>query len=199
MYMRNEVMWGIRDARSFSQNEKMFLMIVESRGEMKTAWVRAAEDMCMSKATFYRTRTSLIEKGIILTQRLSNGVTIYKVDAESLTDTEESHTETTEAEESHTETTESHCDEYKKNTKKNITTEEELEEELTAASAPVDEEDSIDQRESTLTDFPLVKEIDSEPKAPRDDLEERRKQVEYNKNVALYQSHRRDKYISEPW
>lgn len=191
--MRNKVIWAIRDARSLTQAEKMFLFVVESRGEMKTTWERAAEDMCMSKATFYKVRSALTDRGIILTQRLPHGVTIYKIDEESLRKTEESHTETRE----------SHRYEQKKNTKKNskknITTEEELEEEQTAASAPVEIEDSIDQRDSTLTDFPLVKEIDSEPEAPKDDLEERRAIIEYNKNMALHQSQRKDRYVSEPW
>jgi len=121
--MRYHVLAAIRDAHWLNGNQKLFLMIVESRGTngMYSTKERNWLDMGMSKATFYRTRQSLMDltPAVLTAERKFNSTTKYWVDAEGLqshSDTAESHNETSQ---SHVETTQSHNDEPKGNTKGN--------------------------------------------------------------------------------
>jgi hypothetical protein len=135
--MRNEVIWGVRDAQGLTTYEKVFLYTVESRGTMKATWKRAADDMAMSKDTFYRTRSSLIEKNLILTQRMGSGVTAYTVNLDSLTENSWLEDSLTENELSLTENEDSLRAEQKKNIKKNKKKNVQTKKNI-SANAPVD-------------------------------------------------------------
>lgn len=118
--MRNDVIWAIRDARGLTAQEKAFLFVVESRGEMTTTATKAAEDMGLSRATYYRVRDGLLRKKCLTVRQRADQPSVYVVNEVSLSETHVSHSETPL---SHSETKVSHCD----NTKKK---EEEIEEEV---------------------------------------------------------------------
>ncbi|MRJ75464.1 hypothetical protein GEV29_02850 [Aeromicrobium sp. SMF47] len=78
--MNGQTIWDIRDARGLSSNEKVFLMVIESRGDMWASVAQASADMGMSRSTFYKTRTSLIDRGLIkVLRRGPNQTTVYRV------------------------------------------------------------------------------------------------------------------------
>lgn len=74
-----QVIWDIRDAEGLDGLEKIFLMVVESRGVMKTTWQQAAKNMGMSKSTFFRVREQLVGKGLLLAVERPHRVTWYTV------------------------------------------------------------------------------------------------------------------------
>ncbi|MFD0001981.1 hypothetical protein ACFVJ4_06080 [Streptomyces sp. NPDC127178] len=82
--MSVQAIWNIRDARGLNQDEKAFLFVVASRGVMTSAWQTAADDMGMKKDRFYRTRKSLIEKGLIQEGTRKDDTTVYRVNEEAL-------------------------------------------------------------------------------------------------------------------
>jgi len=82
--MRGEVIWMIRDARDLKANEKAFLFVCESRGEMTAKRERCYGDMGMGKDAFYAARDSLIAKGLITAREVVGGTTRYRVSAEAL-------------------------------------------------------------------------------------------------------------------
>jgi hypothetical protein len=68
MSMSNQTIWDIRDsvqALKLNPNEIAFLMIVESRGTAYGTAPSLAKSMGMSRSTFFRTKSSLLEKGLI--------------------------------------------------------------------------------------------------------------------------------------
>lgn len=132
-------MWAIRNARGFTAHEKAFLFVVESRGEMRTTAVKAAKDMGMSRAKYYRVRDSLLEKNCLSQRRSMDGPTIYTVNELSLTET---HVSTTETPLSPTETKVSLRDNTKKK-EEEIEEEREEESKSTDADAPVDSESEL--------------------------------------------------------
>lgn len=82
--MSVQAIWNIRDARGINANEKAFLFVVASRGIMTAAWQTAAADMGMSKDTFYRTRNSLIKKGLIKEGLRKDTTTVYRLEEKAL-------------------------------------------------------------------------------------------------------------------
>jgi hypothetical protein len=84
MNMEVRALWAIRDARGLSYAEKAFLFVVASRGCMTAKWDTAAADMGMSKNTYYKTRDSLLGKGLIIKETRFNSTTVYTVCLESL-------------------------------------------------------------------------------------------------------------------
>jgi hypothetical protein len=86
-----ETLFGIRDARGFTPNEKTFLFVVATRGTMKASRDTALGDMGFSKNTFYRVKDSLIGKGVLIEHpgqfnpmSGKRDHTFYKVDSEVL-------------------------------------------------------------------------------------------------------------------
>lgn len=130
--MRNEVIWAIRDDHTLTEHEKMFLIIVESRGAegMYTTYARAANDMGMSKDTYYRARKAVMTKELIRIVRRYDDTTVYMVNAEALADSGDSHSA---KDCSHSANSELHMTETKKN--KKINTKKNKEEQTTTPTA----------------------------------------------------------------
>lgn len=82
--MRNEVIWNLRDAEGLDIYEYAFLTIVETRGTYYASRERAWLEMRMSRATFYRVRTRLIERGLLVAVERDGSTTTYRVDAEAV-------------------------------------------------------------------------------------------------------------------
>jgi DNA-binding MarR family transcriptional regulator len=82
--MEVQAIWAIRDARGLSYAEKAFLFVVASRGCMTAKWDTAAADMGMSKNTYYKTRDSLLGKGLLNKETRFNNTTVYTVSLETL-------------------------------------------------------------------------------------------------------------------
>lgn len=57
--------WAIRDARGINRNEKLFLMIVESRGTYTRSAAEAYKEMDMKRDLFEKTRDSLVNKKLL--------------------------------------------------------------------------------------------------------------------------------------
>lgn len=163
--MRNEVMWAVRDAQGLSTNEKALLWAIESCGTAKKHWEGMAAMVGMSKDSFYRTRASLLSKGLIRTRRKYNSHTEYTVILDLIHKYEngDSHTEN-----NYSHQTETNKKNTKKKEKKNI-----KEQEHTDAKAPVETKDtpkvdtpdpSLDsmQAQPALGEQPTASEIISE-------------------------------------
>jgi len=122
--MDARAIYGIRDAKGLTTNEKVFLYTVASHNDgMYATHDKNYKAMGLSKATYYRVRESLMTKKLVAVQRLMDAPTVYTVDKtvldgwnESLSETSQSHSET---DESLCETPESHCAETKVNLKGN--------------------------------------------------------------------------------
>lgn len=84
--MRNQVIWDLRDLHALNNYEYSFLITVESRGRLFTSAERAAADMKMSRNTFYKTRASLLGRGLLSAEerRIAGSgsqTTVYTVNA----------------------------------------------------------------------------------------------------------------------
>lgn len=168
--MRNEVMWAIRDASGLTSKEKVFLFVVESRGEMFTDWQDSARDMGLSKRGYYDSRASLLAKGLLTSTRRMDSTTVYKVNADAfpygesapVQDTDDSRSGNEDSrmgnDHSHSGNDHSRSDESKKNSKKNTkkntknNIEEEQGSEPLRASSPV-ETDPRGEAEGSGVDF----------------------------------------------
>lgn len=201
--MRNEVMWAIRDAQGLTIFEKVFLYTVESRGTMKATWKRAADDMGMGKNTFYRTRTALVEKGLILTERMFNGVSSYEVNVDSLTGNGWLSDSLTENEDSLTGNQDSLRGETKKNIKnnkkKNTNTKKNKTKSADAPVEPKDEEPSFEEVVTPLLEdsrFSLQNTDSTEPADSTEPPEKKkhRKQIDKELNQAVHEQVLRDMY-----
>lgn len=80
--MRNQVIWGIRDARELTVYEAMLIFVVESRGTCEATRERMQADMKCGKDSFYAARKSLHAKGILGFKRKYDDVTAYWIDAD---------------------------------------------------------------------------------------------------------------------
>lgn len=144
-----ESMWAIRDARGLTTDQKVFLYTVATRGEggMWTKQETAADDMGLSKATYYRVRKQLLDLEVIKVQQRMNDTSVYLINEPvllSLCETKESQPETEgslcETQGSLSETEGSHCAETKINkkitNKRNSKTTKKTNTVTTAATAP---------------------------------------------------------------
>ena len=61
--------WAIRDARGLTRDEKLFLMVVESRGVYTRSAANAYEEMDMSRKLFDKVRKSLEERSLLWVKR----------------------------------------------------------------------------------------------------------------------------------
>lgn len=85
----------VRVARGLTGTEKQFLWCLTSHQQvMKTAVERTFEDMAMSRATFYRTRSSLLAKGLITETLRTRTTTEYRLVRPALEALVPSHSET---------------------------------------------------------------------------------------------------------
>jgi hypothetical protein len=83
--MRNEVIWGLRDAGdALDIYEYAFLNIVESRGTYWANRQRAWVEMRMSRPQFYKVRARLIDRGLLIAQEREGTTTTYMVNAEAV-------------------------------------------------------------------------------------------------------------------
>lgn len=119
-----EQIFKIRDSRGLDAWDKSFLFTIASRGAegMFATWDRNKDDMGMGKDRYYKSRDSLIAKGLIKVIRRMNESTIYKIDDDGLTAwlsaTQNAHS-VTQNDFSATQNGRSVRPETKKNTKKN--------------------------------------------------------------------------------
>lgn len=147
--MNIEALWTLRDARGINSDEKAFLFVAISRGdELFGTWETNAADMGMSKNRYYRTRDSLLAKGLIEVARKYNGSSVYRVNVDALShygnaEGNDSHYGN---EDSHYGNDDSHYGETKKNIKNNKKKNLKNKNNHTDANAPVDTESSL-QRE----------------------------------------------------
>jgi hypothetical protein len=147
-----EQIWKVRDSRGLDTYEKNFLMTIASRGEagMFCEWKRNSDDMGMKKDRYYKTRTSLTDKGLISAQEQAYGPTIYKINDAELIEWCTTHSVTqngdsvTQNAHSATQNGHSVSPERKKNIKinKKKNKEEELDESAGASSFPIDKNKS---------------------------------------------------------
>lgn len=76
---------ALRDARGLNSDEIAFLFVALSRGdELFGTWQTNAADMGMAKNRYYRTRDSLLAKGLIAVVRKYNAASVYAVDLSRL-------------------------------------------------------------------------------------------------------------------
>ncbi len=141
--MRVEEIWKVRDARRLNHKEKLFLMVLISRGEegMFGKWHRNATDMGMSKDMYYNTRNALVTVGVIKAERRYDSTTVYTFDSDGLSryENEDSEYEKGDSQDANVH---SHQTETKENSKKNMKGNQK-ENVTTVASAPVVTEQSI--------------------------------------------------------
>lgn len=83
--MNGQTIWNIRDARQLNSNEKLLLMVIESRGQMWATVAQVIDDMGMSRSTFYKTRNDLKARNLIhVLTRGTNQTTMYRVNREAV-------------------------------------------------------------------------------------------------------------------
>lgn len=170
-----EQIWKIRDSRGLTVYEKVFLTTIASRGEagMFCEWRRNSEDMSMKKDSYYKTRNSLKDKGLISAQTQSFGPTIYKINDDVLIawhSATQNDVLSDQKRDSVTQNGRSVSPERKKNTKKNkkINTEE-LDEAAGASPSPLNDNKIIkeDQDEGAILNgdnTPAVPKVGNSPR-----------------------------------
>src|SRR4051794_20896612 len=83
--MKIEVIAAVRASRALTTTQKVFLFTVASHKDgMYSTHVKNYADMGFSKATYYRVRESLIETGLLVSDRQMNSTTVYTVNLDAL-------------------------------------------------------------------------------------------------------------------
>ncbi|NEK59905.1 hypothetical protein GCU56_18785 [Geodermatophilus sabuli] len=82
--MRVQVMWNVRDAVGLNRNEKFMLMTMESRGVYKRSNENGMKEMNMGVDLYRKTKSSLLDKNLLLVKKITDSPWHYKVNADVL-------------------------------------------------------------------------------------------------------------------